>query len=285
MPYFDTHIHIQDFKQSAAETIKLLQQQGINRCVCVSAMEADWEKVAALYEQFPQTVVPAFGIHPWYAEKISFGWRHRLQKLLQRFPTALIGECGLDRLKNPNLKNQEKVFKIQIDLAETFQRPLLIHAVKSFEWLQKFWGVLPEGYVFHSFNGPPQLLKKVIDSGGYAAFNFKIFQTKSAEQILKMIPPQRILFESDAPFQSQPHDIAAMCRRIAAIRAENEDELEKIVYQNSLKMINPKITLLPNSTPMKVSPINQTSSKLKNRNIFYNWHTLFRQFFRKRTDD
>ena len=96
----------------------------------------DWVTVAQLATRFPHVVVPAFGIHPWYAgaaataletgamdarnvvrENLDSGncgegadgvdrgtcrrqnWVQELLRLLRTFPTAVVGEVGLDKLK------------------------------------------------------------------------------------------------------------------------------------------------------------------------------------------
>ena len=58
MTYFDTHIHLQDFEK--ANIIDLLKTGEISKCICVSAKQEDWSKVAFYYEQYPDMVIPAF---------------------------------------------------------------------------------------------------------------------------------------------------------------------------------------------------------------------------------
>ena len=48
MRFIDTHIHLQDFDIPAEEVICLLRQNGVDKCICISAAEDDWEKVGAL---------------------------------------------------------------------------------------------------------------------------------------------------------------------------------------------------------------------------------------------
>ena len=201
-------------------------------------MEDDWEKVGALAQKFPQTVVPAFAIHPWYVHNAKSGWRNRLEQKLKDFPQALIGECGLDLLKGAEPSRQQKVFEEHIALARQYHRPLLLHMVKAWNLLNDYWKELPQPFVFHSFNGSVEMLRQIIKCGGYVAVNAKILRTKRAEEIIKNAPKDRLLFETDAPYQSKIFDLPVLCEKIALIRGERVEETADNVYYNSLRIIN-----------------------------------------------
>ena len=70
------------------------------------------------------------------------------ERILARFPEALIGECGLDGIKNPDDEPQNSIFYQHLFLAEELQRPLIIHAVKAQDWLENYWDMLPENVFF-----------------------------------------------------------------------------------------------------------------------------------------
>lgn len=234
MIFFDTHIHLQDMP---AATNDMLESCGVKKCICVSAQESDWSAVSRLSRQMPEQIIPAFGIHPWYAESIGTGWADRLAQYLEMYPEALIGECGLDRLKNKNFKKQQQVFDIQINLSFEYGRALLLHAVKAWEWLEEYWHKLPPKFVFHSFNGRPDHLKKIMKYGGYVAVNQSILKNKTATEILKTVPLNRLLLETDAPYQSCPEDLPDLCRTIAQIRDIDTQTLSRVLYDNAMEMI------------------------------------------------
>lgn len=238
MRFVDTHIHLQDFDIPAEEVICLLRQNGVDKCICISATEDDWKKVGALAQKFPQTVVPAFAIHPWYAHSAKSGWRSRLEQKLKDFPQALIGECGLDLLKGEEPSQQQKVFEEHIALAKQYHLPLLLHMVKAWDLLNDYWNKLPQPFVFHSFNGSVEMLRQIIKHGGYVAVNDKILRTKHAEEVIKNVPELRLLLETDAPYQSKISDLPRLCENIALIRAERVEETAENVYYNSLRIIN-----------------------------------------------
>lgn len=238
MRFVDTHIHLQDFDTPAEEVICLLRQNGVDKCICISATEDDWDKVAALAQNFPQTVIPAFAVHPWYVQSAKSGWQERLEQKLKDFPQALIGECGLDLLKGAEISLQQKVFEEHIALVKQYNRPLLLHMVKAWSLLNDYLKMLPQPFVFHSFSGSSEMLRQVIKYDGYIAINAKILQIKHAKEVIKDVPKDRLLLETDAPYQSKISDLPHLCEKIALIRGERVEDLVDNVYYNSLRIIN-----------------------------------------------
>lgn len=246
MYFIDTHIHLQAYNaKTAPQIISEAAAHGVNKLVCAAITEADWPQTAGLADKYSQTVVPAFGIHPWYLETLSAGWTQRLAEMLVRFPQALIGETGLDRLHNPAPEIQTEVFRVHMDLATQFNRPLLIHAVKAWEWLPDFWPQLQKRrFVFHSFNARHEQLDKVIKNGGYISFSNSILRNRDFSALARAVPDEKLLFETDGPFQgpegkeSHPCQIPDLCAAIAEARSQPAEKLAAQVYANSLRFID-----------------------------------------------
>ncbi len=247
MQFIDTHIHLQDYKQKCAtDIIAEMPKFGVQKLLCVSATEEDWEKVAMLAQNDPQKVVPAFGLHPWYLEKRSANWLSALEDMLQEFPNALVGECGLDRRKNPEKEPQMEVFIKHIELAKKFRRPLLIHAVKSFLWLDELWNKMPQKFVLHSFGGSVEQAKIAVKYGAYFSFSGGLLKSKKTLDALAVIPNDKILQETDGPYQalvkskeSGIEDLPHILKVIAEVKKEDMEKLSEQIYQNSLEFIRP----------------------------------------------
>ncbi len=247
MQFIDTHIHLQDYKQKCAtDIIEEMSEFGVQKLLCVSATEEDWKKVAILAQTNPQKVIPAFGLHPWYLEKRSANWLSILEDMLQQFPNALVGECGLDKLKNPEIEPQREVFIKHMELAQKFRRPLLIHAVKSFVWLDELWDKMPQKFVLHSFGGSAEQAKIALKYGAYFSFSGSLLKSKKTLSALDVIPNDKILLETDGPYQalvkekeSGIEELPQILKAIAEEKKENMEKLGEQIYQNSLEFIKP----------------------------------------------
>ena len=238
MQFIDTHIHLQDDKSNnATEIINRAKEEGAVKLLCVAALEEDWDKIETLSKQFSDIIVPAFGLHPWYTVSVKKGWQNRLIEKMQKFPYALIGECGLDGFK-PEIEKQKNLFAEQIKIAKRFKRPLIIHAVKAVSLMEDFWDDLPEKFVIHGFNDKAEFLKRIIQKGGYIGIGSGLLKTPKAKEILNLIPQDKLLFETDAPYLAKHSwQIKEQARQIALLRQENAEELAKRVYQNSVEFI------------------------------------------------
>lgn len=246
MDFIDTHLHLQDYKtRFATDIVREAQAAGVVKMVCAATGFFDWDKVARFAKQSPGTIIPAFGLHPWYVREAKTDWPLRLAEFLERFPDALIGECGLDGAKNTDDEPQNSIFYKHVQLAEEFKRPLIIHAVKAQDWLENYWDMLPEKFVFHSYNGKREVLKKIIGAGGYVSFSFSILHNKNFEELVNMVPNDKILLETDGPYQSpvansetMPSALPVLAKSLAVARHECLEDFCAQVYKNSLEFVH-----------------------------------------------
>ncbi len=233
--FFDTHIHLTDFSKPISDTLQELDNADVSKCVCVSAKEEDWDKIAQVYSIKPSTIIPSFGLHPWYITH-DLSWREKLHFYIRRFPNAAIGECGFDKKSPADFERQKETFEYQLELAHQYHRPLILHIVKSENYVMPYFGKLPSRTVFHSFSGSVQMLNKILNFNHYLSVNKRFFKKKYACEILNFIPIDRLLLETDAPFQSEVFDLNDVVCQIAQIKQLNEDELKQKLYANAMEV-------------------------------------------------
>ncbi|MCC5843776.1 MAG: TatD family hydrolase [Verrucomicrobia bacterium] len=203
----------------------------------------DWLQVASLADD--PAVHPHFGLHPWFADR-SDDWEPRLRDLLHRFPRAGIGEIGLDRqLTDTPYPRQLDTLRRQLILAQSLRRPCTLHAVGNV-WDDLLAAVrehTPPAVLLHAWGGGTNNLKAWIDLGAYFSFGGALRRTppsRKLEDTLRQIPPDRLLLETDAPWQdprgkkhrSEPAQLPAVAEHAARIKNIPLETLRALTEQN-----------------------------------------------------
>ncbi|MBO6289634.1 MAG: TatD family hydrolase [Alphaproteobacteria bacterium] len=244
MLYADSHIHLQDYKtQDVKDIVNTAQKNSVSVFINASAHPSDWAKVAKLADTY-SCIVPAFGVHPWHIDDKPENWLKELEQYLKKYPKAWVGECGIDRLKNKDVNAQSEILLPQIELAQTLNRPLIIHAVKSDVMMEFLFGKLPPRTIFHSFTGSVEWGKKIQQSGFYIGLNFSVLRKKNANEIINSLNLAQILLETDGPYQSGmpntetlPQNLPFLAEKIAQIRQISLTELQNILSENQHRFI------------------------------------------------
>ena len=175
---------------------------------------------------FKRAVHLAVGIHPWYVTEddlqLQVEW---IKGMLQENRVLAIGEGGLDKCCDTPFDLQEKAFRIQIELAESHQLPLIIHCVKcAAELIRLKKEYRPKSpWIIHGFRGKPQQAADYLRHGFYLSFG-----EKYAEESLRSVPNDRFFIETDE--SKVPVD--ELYRRAASIREVSLSTLEDSVFEN-----------------------------------------------------
>ncbi|HSP42018.1 MAG TPA: TatD family hydrolase [Luteolibacter sp.] len=256
--WFDAHNHLHDARLGdPVIMLAAMREAGVEHCVVNATCEADWPAVEALASGFPETVTPAFGIHPWKADIVSEGWRERLAAILEKHPRAVIGECGLDRwVAAPSVEVQLPVFETQLDLARETDRPVVIHCLKA-------WGHLidalsahpPPRFLMHSFNGSLETARRLLPLGAWFSFSghFLHERKEAVREVFRELPRDRILVETDAPDMlpppanithplaegiNHPANLPAIGEALADLLETDRDEFAALTRTNTLAWLN-----------------------------------------------
>lgn len=213
MKLFDAHNHLQDerFNGRQPELLAASKRAGVAQMVVNGSCEQDWPQVLELARHQP-VVLPSFGYHPWYVHERTPDWLSHLAGFLDQLPSA-IGEIGLDRWK-PGLSydGQEEVFTSQMRLATERDLPVSIHCLQAWGRLHDLLRNNPRpkrGLVLHSFGGPQEMITPLVRLGAYFSFPGHHLHERKLRQreAFKMVPPDRLLVETDAPDQSLPDNL------------------------------------------------------------------------------
>ena len=194
---------------------------GVRKCVVNGTCPDDWEKVKSLAAEYPDFIIPSYGLHPWKVP-CQQDWKPLLREYLENAEIPCIGECGLDRwMKDFDVPAQQDAFLFQLDLACEMNAPITIHILKAWGW---FMDILRErkanqeatgkffptrGFLLHSYNGSAELVTELVEAGAYFSFSgYYLNQFKKNQlDVFLSIPIERILIESDAPDMLPPEHV------------------------------------------------------------------------------
>ncbi|MCB0807419.1 MAG: TatD family hydrolase [Bacteroidales bacterium] len=143
----------------------------------------------------------SMGLHPWYIDLENVDKKLELVNQVSAKKNVLaIGETGPDRLAHASMDIQLEVFRKQIAIAENVNKPVIIHAVKSFnevvELKKQTGSDIP--WIVHGFNGKTELAKMLLDHGMFLSFGAALLnQNSNAAKVLKVVPTEKLFFETD----------------------------------------------------------------------------------------
>jgi TatD DNase family protein len=120
------------------------------------------------------------GIHPWYIGTVG-DQIIRLETLLKSEKNIVaIGECGLDKLLEVDWNIQLQVFELQLEMAQKYQLPVIIHCVKAYNECLSILKKYPNiSAIFHGYNKHQQLAQSIINKGYYLSLGKDIIKHPS----------------------------------------------------------------------------------------------------------
>lgn len=240
----DTHIHLnfEDYIDDLDDVIFDALSYGITKMVVIG-IDHDTSQVAlSLAEQYPE-LYATIGVHPSEATtNLDF-----IRPLLNHSKVVAIGECGIDLFhRQDTLELQKEVFKKQIELSIEYDLPLVIHTREAMretlDVLKPYQGKVRG--VFHCFSGTKEEAKEVLELGFYIGVDGPVTFKNAHElkQIVKMIPLDKILTETDGPFLSpepyrgkrnKPSNIRYILKAIAELKGVSLSQAEMMIDQNA----------------------------------------------------
>ncbi|CAM3705542.1 TatD family hydrolase [Polynucleobacter antarcticus] len=260
--WIDTHCHIDapEFKAILPKIIARAAQEGVQAILFPTVQAADCDQtreLAKLYGARIPGLVYTLGIHPLYikqAKESDIGLlRGHIEQSLNDPRFVGIGEIGLDYfVEGLEPQRQEYFFHKQLDLAQEFELPVILHVRRSQDAILKALRKrkIPSG-IAHAFNGSHQQAEQFIELGfklgfGGAATFERALQIR---RLLKELPLSSIVTETDAPdippawlreedgLFNEPALLPRIAQELAAIRGITNDEFSAAVWQNAMQAL------------------------------------------------
>ncbi len=205
----DTHTHLysEQFDDDRDEVIKKAIEAGVSRMFLPAIDSESTAIMLKLETQYPNNCFAMMGLHP---TSVNENWEKELKHVeewINKRDFVAIGEIGIDLYWDKTfLKEQQFVFRKQIQWAKEKGLPIIIHARDSFD---EIFEILEEEKdeklrgIFHCFTGTFEQAKQAI------SYNMKLgiggvatFKNGKIDKFLKQIDIKNIVLETDAPYLS-----------------------------------------------------------------------------------
>lgn len=202
----DTHLHLSDLIQKENNVIN-----NKNYFACTSSQSIqEFLSDEKLIKTTQSNIFQTFGIHPQNVfdspiQKLDF-----LESLLKQKKIVAIGEIGFDFFSDEFIKTKDaqiNLFNIQMEFAQKYNLPIIIHGRKCIDLLFKYSNLLAKipSVIFHSFSGTHVQAQFFLQHNVNAVFSFSkhiLNNNKKAIECVSKLSIKNLLFETDAPYQN-----------------------------------------------------------------------------------
>ena len=244
MVFIDAHCHLvtDEFDRDRDKVIERMLAKGVSRAVLICCDEEESRLGAELRSRNPGFKL-ACGIHPQDLEYDSTDGRlGRFRETVGRLKADMIGEIGLDYYSHPHTREaQNRFFRAQLDTAREMGLPVDIHSRKA---ARDTYDTLKEYSlrgIIHSYSGSVEMARLYVKLGYYISFGASMMfpGARKPAQVIADMPLDRLLIETDAPYQSpvrdhrhEPSDIVNIYEAVCRIRGIGLEELAGRLEQN-----------------------------------------------------
>ncbi|BBB26428.1 TatD family hydrolase [Amphritea japonica] len=254
----DIGINLTDsaFDPDREQVISDALNAGVHRLLITGTTAAESEEAVRMCQQFGENIFCTAGIHPHYSKEFSPAARQTLADLFQAPEVLAVGEAGLDFNRNFSTPEQQVyAFEQQLELASEVNLPLFLHERdahdKQVEMLRHFRDYTAGG-VAHCFTGSREELYNYLDLDLYIGITGWICDERRGVELLallKDIPSERLLIETDAPYllprdikpkpksrRNLPRYLPHILEKIAQARNIDPTELAQQVEENGERL-------------------------------------------------
>jgi TatD DNase family protein len=272
--WIDTHCHLDasEFTDSLPVIIRAAKEKNVKAILLPAVKAADCTHVKELAHQYSQEIpglVYTLGIHPLYTNQAQ---ESDIKTLDERITESLsdprfvgVGEIGLDYfVEDLDPHKQEFFFNAQLDLAQKYQLPVILHVRRSQDAILKALRRrnISSG-IAHAFNGSFQQAEQFIELGFKLGFGGAATYERALQirRLLKELPLDSIVTETDSPdippawlrekgiAFNQPAFVERIAKELASIRGIDDADFASVVWSNAMQVLPRWSTLcadLPN---------------------------------------
>ncbi len=268
----DTHAHL-NFDVFDKDREKIIEKCHKNKVLVINVgIDFETSKKAIEIAEKHKGMFASVGLHPLNLDtglvKIKdkkerlekvFDYQ-KYEKLAKSSKVIAIGEIGLDYYLKPKTKRKREIFKVkqkellfeELRLAKKLNLPVIFHCRMAHfdlvQFLKENKEVFPKKAVLHSFVGNLEELKEYLNFGYNIGFNgiiFKKIEDIDFKKIIKAVPLEKILVETDTPYlappqvkekRNEPIFVKYIIKRIADIKNLEFEKVAETTFENAKRL-------------------------------------------------
>ncbi|MEW9094905.1 MAG: TatD family hydrolase [Clostridiaceae bacterium] len=241
--YIDAHNHLDFYGENLNKALTVINENNIKTLAC--SMDEESYLFARKLSEKNSLIIPAFGVHPWRAHE-NYNKLESFEEYIKE--TSIIGEVGLDFhwvLEKERYPLQLKILKYFLEGAKKYNKVTNLHTKGAegeiLDLIRRYDLRTP---IIHWYSGSLEVLKKLLDMGCYFTISVDVSYSKLTDDIVKYLPIERILTETDGPTALEwvngeyayPSYIKNIIKEISAIKRLSEEEIKETIYNNFRKL-------------------------------------------------
>ncbi len=204
----DTHAHVtkRAFEDKLEEVIIKLKEENTVAYNIGTTID-DSKEIIELSKQH-NNLIPVVGVHPCDTQEWNESFINQLEEIVKDNKVAAIGEIGLDYYHEPfNKEEQAKAFVDQINLANKYELPVVVHTRESLDDCYEIIKNYPNTkFLLHSWSGDAETTEKFLSISNNIYFSYNGILTfknaKMQKETISSIPIEKLMFETDCPWLS-----------------------------------------------------------------------------------
>ena len=241
--FTDTHSHIfNEYYDDIDNVIKEAHEVGVEKVIVSSTNYVNSKEIIELGKKYEEVFI-SLGVHP---EDVLEGF-DKVEKLLEENldnkKLIAVGEIGLDYYySKENKEKQIILFEKQLEFAEKHNLPVIVHSREAtLDTITSLKKYNVRG-VIHCFSGSIETAKEYIKMGFYIGVGGVVtFKNTNLKDVIKEIPVERILLETDSPYlspepyrgkQNSPKNVSVIAYYISNLKCIEINNFSKCVEKN-----------------------------------------------------
>jgi TatD DNase family protein len=224
---------------------------GVAQMIVTGATEDSTRKAIDLARMAPGILFATAGVHPHHAADLTPETLAPLEALAYAPEVVAVGECGLDYFRDlsPRLL-QRRAFEWQLEIAARVGKPVFLHQRDAHDdFLPILRAHRVNRGVAHCFTGGAAERDAYLELGLHIGITGWINDERRGlelREVVKGIPADRLLIETDAPYllprdirpapesrRNEPMHLPYVIRALAAARAEDAESVAAASTRNA----------------------------------------------------